>query len=98
MSTTTPEALFMNMLTSLFKDDKSSGNERLHYSWLRDDFPESEYIVYPNVALQVIIDSEYPAVNEQLDDGKAWVMDPDPAPAEPAPWSCSLTAGYSESM
>lgn len=77
----------MSMLTSLFKDDESSGNERLHYSWLRDDFPDSEYIVYPNVALQVIIDSEYPAVNEQLDDGKAWVMDPEPDPDEPAPWS-----------
>lgn len=77
----------MSLLTCLFKDDETSGSERLHYLWLRDDFPESEYIVYPNVALQVIIDSEYPAVNEKLDDGKAWVMDPDPDPDEPAPWS-----------
>jgi len=75
----------MDMLTSLFKDEKSSGNERLHYSWLRDDFPESEYIVYPNVALQVIIDSEYPGVNQELDDGKAWVQDPDYD--GPPPWS-----------
>ncbi|HMG72791.1 MAG TPA: DUF2726 domain-containing protein [Pyrinomonadaceae bacterium] len=61
------------MLTSLFKDDEGAGNERIHYSWLRADFPESEYIVYPNVALQVIIDSEYPAVKEELYEGTEWI-------------------------
>ena len=53
--------------TSLFRDNESGRNERLHYNWIKADyFPESQYIVYPNVALQVIIDSEYPAVKQEL--------------------------------
>jgi hypothetical protein len=53
--------------TSLFRDNESGRTERLHYNWIKEDyFPESHYIVYPNVALQVIIDSEYPAVKQEL--------------------------------
>jgi hypothetical protein len=56
----------MDRLTSLFRDDDKSGNERKHYSWLKTYFPESAYIIYPNVALQLIIDSNCPAVNKEL--------------------------------
>jgi hypothetical protein len=53
--------------TSLFRDNESGRTERLHYNWIQEEyFLESDYIVYPNVALQVIIDSEYPAVKQEL--------------------------------
>jgi len=61
----------MSKLTSLLKADKISRNERIHYSWLRTHyFQEPDYIVYPNVALQVIIDSEYPDIANELLPGK----------------------------
>jgi hypothetical protein len=64
----------MSKITSLFKDDNSSRNERIHYSWLRRDyFPEPEYIVYPNAALQVIIDPEFSAIKEELVEETEWI-------------------------
>lgn len=64
----------MSKITSLFKDDESSGNERIHYSWLRRDyFPEPEYIVYPNAALQVIIDPKFSAIKEELAGETEWI-------------------------
>lgn len=64
----------MSKITSLFKDDEFSRNERIHYSWLRRDyFPEPEYIVYPNAALQVIIDSEFCPIKEELVGETKWI-------------------------
>jgi hypothetical protein len=54
-------------MTSLFKDDDSSGFERAHYSWVRARYREPEYLVYPNVAVQVIINPDAPDVKEELD-------------------------------
>ena len=49
----------MSGITSLFRDDAYSGSERKHYDWLRKYyFPETDFIVYPNVALGVIIDPD----------------------------------------
>ena|SRR2546421_10262287 len=63
----------MRRVTSIFKDDDSSGNERVHYSWLAHYFPASQYIVYPNAALKVIIDAEYAAVKEELHEETRWI-------------------------
>jgi hypothetical protein len=57
----------MSKIISLFKDDGLSGNERKHHAWLTSIyFKEPEYIVYPNVALHVIINSDSPAVKKEL--------------------------------
>jgi|ERR1700730_4492721 len=62
----------MNKTTSLFKDDNSSGFEREHYFWVSAHYQEPEYVVYPNVALQVIINPDAPDVMEELE------SDPEP--------------------
>jgi hypothetical protein len=49
----------MSKITSLFKDDELSGNERKHHAWLASTyFEEPDYIVYPNVALHAIINPD----------------------------------------
>jgi len=45
-------------MISLFKDDCLSGNERKYYNWLTERFPQSDYLVYPNIALQAIFKLE----------------------------------------
>lgn len=63
----------MSKLTSLLKADEISRNERIHYSWLRTYyFQEPDYIVYPNVALQVIIDSDYPDIAKEIPQKTEW--------------------------
>lgn len=57
----------MEKMTSLFKDDNSSGFEREHYSWVKTKYREPQYLVYPNVALQVILNPDAPDVKEELD-------------------------------
>lgn len=57
----------MSGITSLFRDDAYSGSERKHYAWLRKYyFPETDFIIYPNVALGVIIDPDSPQVKKEL--------------------------------
>lgn len=57
----------MSGITSLFRDDAYSGSERKHYDWLRKHyFPETDFIVYPNVALSVIIDPDSAQVKQEL--------------------------------
>jgi hypothetical protein len=56
----------VNKITTMFRDDGYSGNERKHYSWLKLFYQDTAYFFYPNVALQVIIDPEAPDVKEEL--------------------------------
>ena len=57
----------MSGITSLFRDDAYSGSERKHYDWLRKYyFPETDFIVYPNVALGVLIDPDSAQVKQEL--------------------------------
>jgi Protein of unknown function (DUF2726) len=56
----------VNKITTMFRDDGYSGNERKHYSWLKSCFPETNCFVYPNVALQVIINPDAPDVKREL--------------------------------
>jgi len=61
-------------VTSLFRDDEYTANEGKYYSWLKTDyFPEPEYVVYPNVALQSIINSDSPAVKKLLSMETEWI-------------------------
>ena len=45
-------------MVSLSRDHCLSGNERKYYNWLTERFPQSDYLVYPNIALQTIFKSE----------------------------------------
>lgn len=57
----------MRGVTCLFGDDDDSANERLHYGWLKQYyFPPSDYLIYPNLALQVLIDADQPDVQDEL--------------------------------
>src|SRR6266403_947662 len=54
-------------IRSLFGDDEGSANERLHYEWLKQFyFPSSEFLIYPNLALQVLVDPGQPEVQPEL--------------------------------
>lgn len=55
-------------MISLFRDDCLSGSERKYYNWLTERFPQSDYLVYPNIALQAIFNSE---IKEDLKSGWA---------------------------
>jgi hypothetical protein len=59
---------YPNTMISLFRDDCLSGNERKYYNWLTERFPQSDYLVYPNIALQAIFNSE---IKEDLKSGWA---------------------------
>jgi very-short-patch-repair endonuclease len=51
----------------LFGDDEDAANERLHYGWLkRFYFPSSDFLIYPNLALQILIDANRPEVQNEL--------------------------------
>jgi hypothetical protein len=63
----------MDKTTSLFKDDDSSGFEREHYSWVKTSYQEPQYLVYPNVALQVIINPDAQDVKEELGTEPKWL-------------------------
>jgi len=51
-----------------FAETGALGNERQYYNWLTERFPQSDYLVYPNIALQAIFNSE---IKEDLKSGWA---------------------------
>jgi hypothetical protein len=46
----------MTSTTSLFFDDKYSRKERWYYSRLHRFFPEDQFLIYPNIALGLLVD------------------------------------------
>jgi hypothetical protein len=63
-------------ITSLFRDDRFTGNERLHYDFLRPVLPDNHFFVYPNIALQVLVNKDSPAVQKELQNHATLLDDP----------------------
>jgi hypothetical protein len=56
----------MAFTTSLFFDDKYSRKERWYYSRLHRFFPEDQFLIYPNIALGLLVDANDAIIQAEI--------------------------------